>query len=82
VLSAACTFTFTGAVAGSAYSFTLLAVQDATGSRLATWPASVDWPGGAAPTLSTAANARDLLTFWTVDGGTTWYGMLAGAGFA
>lgn len=35
--------------------------QDATGSRTMTWPAAFDWPGGTVPTLSTAANAVDLL---------------------
>ncbi len=35
--------------------------QDATGSRTMTWPAAFDWPGGTVPTLTTAANAVDLL---------------------
>lgn len=35
--------------------------QDATGSRTATWPTSFKWPGGTAGTLSTAANAVDVL---------------------
>ena len=37
--------------------------QDATGSRTATWPASVKWPGGTAPTLSTGSGAVDLIVF-------------------
>jgi hypothetical protein len=35
--------------------------QDGTGNRTMTWPAAFDWPGGTVPTLSTAANAVDLL---------------------
>lgn len=35
--------------------------QDATGSRTMTWPTSFKWAGGTVPTLSTAANAVDLL---------------------
>lgn len=35
--------------------------QDATGSRTMTWPAAFKWPGGTVPTLTTAANAVDLL---------------------
>ena len=35
--------------------------QDATGSRTMTWPAAFDWPGGTVPTLTTTANAVDLL---------------------
>jgi hypothetical protein len=38
----------------------------------------VKWPGGVAPTLTTAANAVDMLSFITTDGGATWYGKLEG----
>ena len=53
----------------------LIVIQDATGSRTITWPASVDWSGGSAPTLSAGASDVDILDFFTVDGGTTWYGI-------
>jgi hypothetical protein len=53
--------------------FQLLLEQDATGSRTATWPASVQWPGGTAPTLTTAANAIDIITFYY--DGTDYYGV-------
>ena len=33
----------------------LILVQDGTGSRTATWPATVKWPSGTAPTLSTGS---------------------------
>lgn len=79
-LDAACTLTFSGTVASRVCRFTLIARQDATGSRLITWPASVDWPNGVAPTLSTAANRVDVLEFLTVDNGTTWLGFTAGFG--
>lgn len=78
VLDANCTLTFTGSAAGAAYSFTLVVVQDGTGSRTITWPASVDWANATAPTLSTGANKVDVLTFMTIDGGTTWLGFTAG----
>ena len=80
-LTANCTLTFTGSVAGAGSRFTLLLRQDATGSRLVTWP-SVKWAAGTAPALSTAANKVDILNFVTNDGGTTWYGQLVGTGFA
>lgn len=67
---------------GKAGSITLILKQDATGSRTVTWPASVKWAGGSAPTLSTDASATDVLTFVTTDAGTTWYGFLAGKGMA
>src|SRR6185503_11655474 len=41
--------------------------QDATGSRTLAYNAVFKFPGGTAPTLSTAANALDILTF-TSDG--------------
>jgi hypothetical protein len=71
-----CTFTFSNPIASDdCSSFTLILTQDGTGSRTATWPASVDWPGGTAPTLTTTATTgRDMLMFVTVDAGTTWLG--------
>ena len=73
------TFTWSNP-AGSGYSssFTLKVTQDGTGSRTISWPASVDWAGGTAPTLSTGANDVDVFVFFTVDGGTTYYGFTAG----
>ena len=38
-------------------------VQDATGSRTLSWGSSWDFPGGTAPTLSTAANAVDRIDY-------------------
>lgn len=64
------TYTFTAP--GGVGNFLLKIVQDATGSRTVTWPASVKWPGGTAPTLSTAANAIDIVTFYY--DGTSYYG--------
>jgi hypothetical protein len=62
---------------GTLYSVMMIVKQDGTGSRTITWPASVKWPNASAPTLSTAANAVDVLNFFTVDGGTTYYGSLS-----
>lgn len=75
--AAACTLTFTGAVTGYVCSFTLVVTQDATGSRTITWPASVHWGSSSGvPTLSTGAFNVDILTFFTTNGGTTWWGNL------
>lgn len=60
---------------------TLYIAQDATGGRTITWP-TVKWAGGVAPVISTAANAIDIYTFFTMDGGTTWFGNQAGKGYA
>ena len=70
------TFTFSNPPAsGKAGSFTLILTNG--GSQTVNWPASVDWAGGTAPTLTTSG--IDVLTFTTVDAGTIWYGFLAGA---
>ena len=70
-----CTFTMPTATAGK--SFILIAVQDGTGSRTATFT-SVKWAGGTAPTLTTTATTgRDIFTF--VADGTNWYGTVAQA---
>jgi len=70
-----CTFTMPTATAGK--SFILIATQDGTGSRTATFT-SVKWAGGAAPTLTTTATTgRDIFTF--VADGTNWYGTYAQA---
>ena len=46
------------------------------GSQTVNWPASVDWAGGSAPDLT--SSGLDVLVFTTVDGGTTWFGFVAG----
>jgi len=77
-----CTFTFSNPVTtGDSSSFTLILEQDGTGSRTATWPASVKWAAATAPTLTTTADRFDVLAFTTVDGGTRWFGFVAGQDF-
>jgi len=69
------TFTFSNPPAsGIAGSFTLILTNG--GSQTVNWPASVDWAGGTAPSLT--ASGVDVITFTTVDGGTIWYGFAAG----
>jgi len=58
----AATLTFT-APAGPT-NLVLKVVQDATGSRVITWPATVKWPGGTAPTLTTTASATDIIAMY------------------
>jgi hypothetical protein len=55
----------TNLVNGGFYS--LLIIQDGTGSRTISWNAVFDFAGGTAPTLSTAAGSKDLIT-WRSDG--------------
>ena len=74
------TFTFTGAPSsGNVGSFSLIVT--AGGTHTLTWPASVDWAGGSAA-ASPASGETNVYTFMTINGGTTWYGFLAGEGMA
>ena len=50
------------------------------GSSTVTWWAGMKWASGSAPTLTTSG--RDVLGFFTHDGGTTWNGLLLGKGMA
>lgn len=70
-LTGNCTFTFSPEPSGPC-NLVLKLVQDATGSRTVTWPADVKWPGGTAPTLTTAANSIDIVSFYY--DGTDFYG--------
>jgi len=54
-------FTFANPTTGGRY---VLAIkQDATGSRTVTWPGTVRWPGGTAPTITTTASKTDYIGF-------------------
>ncbi len=65
------TFTFSNPPAsGVSGSFTLYLTNG--GSQTVNWPASVDWPAGVAPTLT--SSGVDILVFSTTDGGTIWHG--------
>ena len=79
VLTGNTTYTFSNPPSsGVLYSFTLVAQQDASGSRVVAWPASAKWPGALQPPQTTTANAVDIWNFITYDGGSTYLGTLAG----
>lgn len=67
------TFTFTEPK--GAANLVIKLVQDSTGSRIVTWPSDVNWPGGTAPTLSTAADSEDVISFYY--DGAAFYGQSA-----
>jgi len=76
-LNGNCTFTFATTLTGAVF-FTFFLTNDTTAGRTIVWPASVKWPnGGVPPTRTSAANATDVYTFFTLNSGTTWYGNLA-----
>jgi hypothetical protein len=73
-LTASRELTFPTAVPGQ--SFTLVIRQGGSGSYTITWPTTVKWDGGVAPTLTTTVGAVDILGFFCV--GTIWFGFVSG----
>jgi hypothetical protein len=74
-LDQACVFTFSNPPASGDFGTFVLELTNG-GAFAITFPAAVDWPGGTAPTLTAAG--VDQLVFTTRDGGTTWFGFVAG----
>jgi len=69
--SGALTWTFTNVPASRSITIILELTNGGTGTQ--TWPASVKWPSGIAPTLT--ASGVDVIGFITDDSGTTWRGV-------
>lgn len=72
-VSADVTFTFSNVPSGKAATFNMIITNG--GAATVTWPSTVKWASGTAPTLT--SEGVDVLTFLTPDGGTTWYGTVA-----
>ena len=70
------TITMPTATAGK--SFVMILVQDATGSRTVTW-STVVWPSATAPTITSTASKRDILSFFS--DGTSWFGTTIGQNY-
>lgn len=68
-INGASAFTFSNVPSSRAYSFTLELTHT---SGAVTWPGTVQWPNGTAPTLTTGKT--HLFVFVTDDGGTRWRG--------
>ena len=66
------TFTFSNPTASDEMSGFVLTLVNG-GSQTVNWPASVDWAGGTAPTLT--ASGTDVLTFFTINGGSLYPGV-------
>ncbi len=73
--SATTTLALSNATTGQ--QFTLILVQDGTGSCLVTWFAGIQWPGGIVPTLTLTAGKADIFTFKCF-GTNTYYGFTPG----
>jgi hypothetical protein len=71
------TFTFTNPPAsGTAMPVTIILRQDGSGNRTATFT-NAHYTEGTTPVLSTGASQIDVLTFFTVNGGSYWFGTFA-----
>lgn len=68
-LNASTTLTFAGHVVGT---YIIQVTQGGAGSNTLTYPASVKWSGGTAPTLTTTVGKTDILTFY--HDGTNFFG--------
>jgi hypothetical protein len=68
------TITFSNPPTLNAFGFTFTMVN--AGGYSITWPASIDWVNGSAPILTSIGT--DVLSFFTFDGGTTYYGFVVG----
>lgn len=74
------TFTFSNVPStGNGFGITVILTQSGVGNAY-TWPAAVKWDGGTAPDAPANGDVA-VYTFFTRDGGTTWYGIHAGSDF-
>jgi hypothetical protein len=74
-ITGATTFTVANVAASGTANALILDLTDG-GSETITWWAGVTWAAGAAPVLTAAG--RDVLGFFSHDGGTTWTGLVLG----
>ena len=70
------TTTFTMGGGDNNWSQSFIVEIEGNGSSI-NWPNTVDWAGGTAPDAPSNGQ-RNIYAFWSRDGGTTYYGFLAG----
>lgn len=65
----------------SGASFYVRLTQDGTGGRTVTWPSSIRWPGGTAPTMTAGANKSDLYFVIGNTASGVWFGAVIGQNY-
>ena len=70
------------ATSGTASSWIIKITQHASSAKTVAYPAGVKWAGGTDHVMSTANNAVDIVSMFTIDGGTTVYANIVGKAFA
>lgn len=71
-VSGSTSFVFAGVPTSTLASGLILEITNGGGYTI-TWPSSVKWPSGTAPTITTSGT--DVFTFITDDGGSIWRGV-------
>ena len=77
-LTANCVYTFPNATTSKGKQFTIFQRQGST-PRSVTWPTTVRWSGGTAPTITASASKMDVLSF--VCDGARWLGFVSGLNY-
>ena len=70
------------ATSGTASSWIIKITQHASSAKTVAYPSAVKWSGGYDHVMSTATDAVDIVSMFTIDGGTTIYANIVGKGFA
>ena len=74
-LTTNCTLTFSNPPSsGKSQTLTLVSTQGGSGSYTLTYPTAVRWSNGVTPTLTTTVSYRDVMSFITYDGGSSYLG--------
>ena len=66
---------------GTLFGVNVFVNQGTSGNKFLTYESNISFGAQGNPTLSTAANATDVLNFVTYSGGSRWLGFLGGKGF-
>jgi hypothetical protein len=79
-LNSNCSITFSNPPASArAGSLTLIITKDANDTdRVITWVSTIKWEAGSSFTTLLTNGQVAILNFFTIDGGTTWYGFIPG----
>ena len=73
------TFSNANTIAAGTQASGFVMIANGTGTSYAiVWPASVRWPGNTAPTITSTAGKRDVLTFFSTDQGATFNSFISG----
>ena len=70
------------ATSGTASSWIIKITQHASSAKTVAYPAAIKWAGGTDHVMSTATGSIDIVSMFTIDGGTTIYANEVGKAFA